>query len=59
VYNVANGNDFTYNTTVGGRGSYSVFLTGDLEVKQVPFATFYTLPLDDGLYMGPKHVGVW
>jgi hypothetical protein len=28
----------------------------DLEVKQVPFATLYTRPPDDGLQMGLKHV---
>jgi hypothetical protein len=34
-------------------------LTFDLEVKQVPFATLYTLPPDDGPQMGPKHVEAW
>jgi hypothetical protein len=28
-------------------------------VKQVPFATLYTRPSDDGLQMGPKHVEAW
>jgi hypothetical protein len=34
--------------------------TVDLEVIQVPFATLYTQPPDDGLQMGPKHaLEVW
>jgi hypothetical protein len=30
-----------------------------VKVKQVPFATLYTQPPDDGLQMGPKHVEAW
>jgi hypothetical protein len=30
--------------------------TVNLEVKQVPFATLYNRPPDDGLQMGLKHV---
>jgi hypothetical protein len=30
-----------------------------VEVKQVPFATLYTWPPDDGLQMGPKHAEAW
>jgi hypothetical protein len=59
VYNVADGNDLTSKSAVGGLGSYSGSPTVDLEVKQIPFATLYTLSRDDGLQMGPKHVGVW
>jgi hypothetical protein len=59
VYIVANGNYFASKSTVGGLGSYTGFPTVDLEVKQVPFATLYSLPPDDGLQMGPKHVEVW
>jgi hypothetical protein len=33
--------------------------TVDLVLKQVPFATLYTRPPDDGLQMGPKHVEAW
>jgi hypothetical protein len=29
------------------------------KVKQVPFATLYTRPHDDGQQMDPKHVEVW
>jgi hypothetical protein len=31
----------------------------DLEENEVPFATLYTRPPEDGLQMGPKHVEVW
>jgi hypothetical protein len=31
----------------------------NLEVKQVPFATLYTPPPDDGLQIDPKHVEAW
>jgi hypothetical protein len=36
-------------------------LTLDLEakVRQVPFATIYTRPPEDGLQMGPKHAESW
>jgi hypothetical protein len=34
-------------------------LTVAIKVKQVPFATLYTRPPDDGLQMGPKHVEAW
>jgi hypothetical protein len=30
-----------------------------LKVKQVPFATLYTRPPDDGLQMDLKHVEAW
>jgi hypothetical protein len=33
--------------------------TVDLEVKQVPFATLYIRPPDDGPQMGLKHVEAW
>jgi hypothetical protein len=48
VYNVANGTS----KSIGP-------LTVDLAVKQVPFATLYTRPSDDGLEIGPKRVEAW
>jgi hypothetical protein len=53
VYNVANGTCIISKSTIDGPP------TIDLEVMQVPFATLYTSPPDDGLQMGPKHVEAW
>jgi hypothetical protein len=50
VHNVANGTCFALKLTVGGRP------TVNLEVRQVPFATLYTLTPDDRLQIGPKPV---
>jgi hypothetical protein len=53
VYNVVNDTCFTFKAKVGG------LPTVDLPVRQVPFATLYTLRPDGGLQMGPKHVEEW
>jgi hypothetical protein len=60
MYNAANGTCFTAKSTVSGPGQACPDLpTVDLEVKEVPFATLYTRPPDDGLEMGPKRVEAW
>jgi hypothetical protein len=59
VYNVANDTCFTCNSTSTGldkkETSYPGTPTVGLQLKQVPFATIYTQPPDDGPHMGPKH----
>jgi hypothetical protein len=47
------------NCTVDCQQACPGSLTVYLAVKLVPFVTSFTMPPDDGLHMGPKHVEAW